>query len=123
MRWSALCVGLSLLSLPFLIHAQSSSANQAWMLGPFARPENAQPVITAQPESVFTDPILGKPVHWEALHTFNPAAVVRGGKVYLLYRAEDDSGAMQIGMHTSRLGLAVSDDGLHFTREAAPVFY
>jgi predicted GH43/DUF377 family glycosyl hydrolase len=62
-------------------------------------------------------------VHWEALHTFNPAAVVRDGKVYVLYRAEDDSGTMQIGMHTSRLGLAVSEDGVHFTREATPVFY
>lgn len=93
------------------------------MLGPFTRPENAQPVITARHASVFTDPILGKPVHWEALHTFNPAAVVRNGKIYVLYRAEDDSGTMQIGMHTSRLGLAVSDDGLHFTREDAPVFY
>jgi predicted GH43/DUF377 family glycosyl hydrolase len=93
------------------------------MLGPFSRPEGAQPVITARRESVFTDPILDKPVHWEALHTFNPAAVVRNGKIYVLYRAEDDSGAMQIGMHTSRLGLAVSEDGVHFTREAAPVFY
>jgi predicted GH43/DUF377 family glycosyl hydrolase len=93
------------------------------MLGPFVRPQNAQPVITARPASVFTDPILGKPVHWEALHTFNPAAVVRDGKIYVLYRAEDDSGTMQIGMHTSRLGLAVSEDGLHFTREDVPVFY
>src|SRR5438309_9973719 len=57
------------------------------MLGPFARPENAQPVVTARPESVFTDPILGKPVHWEALHTFNPAAVVRNGKIYALHDA------------------------------------
>jgi predicted GH43/DUF377 family glycosyl hydrolase len=93
------------------------------MLGPFSRPENAQPLITARPASVFTDPILGKSVHWEALHTFNPAAVVRDGKIYVLYRAEDDSGTMQIGMHTSRLGLAVSEDGLHFTREDAPVFF
>ena len=31
-------------------------------------------------------------VHWEALHTFNPAAIVRNGKVYVLYRAEDDTG-------------------------------
>jgi predicted GH43/DUF377 family glycosyl hydrolase len=110
-------------------HAQHSKAPAAttkataWMLGPFVRPENAQPVITARPESVFTDPILDKPVHWEALHTFNPAAVVRDGKIYVLYRAEDDSGTMQIGMHTSRLGLAVSGDGLHFTREDTPVFY
>lgn len=116
MRWIVLSV------LGFLA-ASVSPKPGSWMLGPFSRPENAQPVITARPESVFTDPILNKPVHWEALHTFNPAAVVRDGKVYVLYRAEDDSGTMQIGMHTSRLGLAVSEDGLHFTREASPVFY
>jgi beta-1,2-mannosidase len=103
--------------------ASEAALTTQWMLGPVSRPEDAQPVITARPESVFTDPILGRPVHWEALHTFNPAAVVREGKVYLLYRAEDDSGTMQIGMHTSRLGLAVSDDGLHFAREGTPVFY
>ena len=36
----------------------------------------------------------------------------------MLYRAEDDSGAMEIGGHTSRLGLAESKDGIHFTRRA-----
>jgi predicted GH43/DUF377 family glycosyl hydrolase len=122
MRWSALCVVWFLLAAPAQKHPTEVQP-AAWMLGPFARPDNAQPVITARPASVFTDPILGKPVHWEALHTFNPAAVVRDGKIYLLYRAEDDSGTMQIGMHTSRLGLAVSEDGLHFTREDVPVFY
>jgi predicted GH43/DUF377 family glycosyl hydrolase len=133
MRWSALCVAWFLLAAGFPNHAQHGKAHSKapaavtkaapWMLGPFARPENAQPVITAQPASVFTDAILDKPVHWEALHTFNPAAVMREGKINVLYRAEDDSGTMQIGMHTSRLGLAVSDDGVHFKREDAPVFY
>jgi beta-1,2-mannosidase len=133
MRWTALCVAWFLLAAGFPNHAQHSKAQPkapaattkaaAWMLGPFTRPENAQPVITARPESVCTDPILDKPVHWEALHTFNPAAVVRDGKIYVLYRAEDDSGTMEIGMHTSRLGLAVSEDGEHFTREDTPVFY
>ena len=61
-------------------------------------------------------------VRWESLHTFNPAAAIHDGKVFLLYRAEDDSGTMEIGMHTSRLGLGISDDGLNFTRESAPVF-
>jgi predicted GH43/DUF377 family glycosyl hydrolase len=93
-----------------------------WAIAPFARPVD-EPVIRPNPESTFTDPITGKPVHWEALHTFNPAAVVRNGKVYVLYRAEDDSGSMQIGMHTSRLGLAESQDGVHFTRSPEPVFY
>ena len=63
-----------------------------------------------------------KPVHWEATHTFNPASVVRDGKIYLLYRAEDDNGK-GIGGFTSRLGLAASDDGIHFTRLPAPVLY
>jgi beta-1,2-mannosidase len=72
---------------------------------------------------MFQDPILHQPVAWEALHTFNPAAIVRHGKVYVLYRAEDNSGAMEIGGHTSRLGLAESSDGIHFKREGEPVFY
>ena len=96
---------------------------QAWMLGPFARPANSLPVIRPQAKKTFVDPIVKQPVHWEALHTFNPAAVVRGGKVVVLYRAEDNSGAMQIGMHTSRLGLAESGDGIHFAQRPEPVFY
>jgi predicted GH43/DUF377 family glycosyl hydrolase len=93
-----------------------------WQLGPFSRPVTA-PVIAPNPKSTFRDPISGKSVHWEALHTFNPAAIVRNGKVYVLYRAEDDSGEMRIGLHTSRLGLAESSDGIHFTRRPAPVLY
>ena len=95
----------------------------SWVIGPFTRPANGNPVISPNPASTFQDPILKKPVQWEALHTFNPAAIVRGGKVYVLYRAEDNSGKMQIGMHTSRLGLAESEDGIHFTRQPAPVFF
>jgi predicted GH43/DUF377 family glycosyl hydrolase len=93
-----------------------------WILGPFVRPLDA-PIIEPNPKLVFTDPITNQPVRWEALHTFNPGAIVRQGKVYVLYRAEDDSGTMAIGMHTSRLGLASSEDGIHFTTQPAPVFY
>ena len=103
-----------------MLHAQDV---QPWLIGPFTRPVAANPVITPQPDSTFLDPILKTQVHWEALHTFNPAAVVRNGKVYVLYRAEDNSGAMEIGGHTSRLGLAESSDGIHFTRLGEPVFY
>lgn len=103
--------------------AQTASLDQHdWALGPFTRPVD-EPVISPRPESIFHDPLQSQPVHWEALHTFNPAAVVRNGKIVLLYRAEDDSGSMQIGMHTSRLGLAESEDGIHFTRLPEPVFY
>jgi predicted GH43/DUF377 family glycosyl hydrolase len=94
----------------------------AWQLGPFHRPV-AVPVIAPIADSLFPDPISGKSVRWEALHTFNPAAIVRNGKVYVLYRAEDDTGEMQIGLHTSRLGLAESTDGIHFRRRPQPVLY
>jgi predicted GH43/DUF377 family glycosyl hydrolase len=108
-----------------LFCAAASRAQEAgkWEIGPFARPASGNPVIAPRAESSFTDPILKKPVHWEVLHTFNPAAIVRDGKVYVLYRAEDDSGAMEIGGHTSRLGLAESTDGVSFVRRADPVLY
>lgn len=94
-----------------------------WMIGPFHRPPNPEPIIRPDPSAVFNDPIRHASVHWEALHTFNPAAIVRDGKVYVLYRAEDDQGEMKIGGHTSRIGVAVSDDGIHFTRDPEPVLY
>ncbi len=93
-----------------------------WQIGPFTRPAIGNPVIAPLTSASFIDPILKTPVHWEALHTFNPAAIVRDGKIFVLYRAEDDSGAMEIGGHTSRLGLAESEDGIHFTRRPEPVF-
>ncbi len=101
----------------------AAASGPDWGLGRFVRPDGVNPVITPRAQSVFLCPVRGTEVHWEALHTFNPAAVVRNGKVMLLYRAEDDTGTMEIGGHTSRLGLAESDDGLHFTRRATPVFY
>ncbi|HKD59519.1 MAG TPA: GDSL-type esterase/lipase family protein [Terracidiphilus sp.] len=94
-----------------------------WVIGPFTRPAAGNPVVAPNPASTFQDPIENKPVPWEVLHTFNPAATVRHGKVYLLYRAEDNSGTTEIGGHTSRLGLAESDDGIHFKRSGTPVFY
>ncbi len=114
---SALRIASAVLSLASACFAAD------WTLGPFTRPRGANPVISPRPASVFECPIRRAPVHWEALHTFNPAAIVRNGRIYVLYRAEDSSGAMSIGGHTSRLGLASSADGIHFDREPAPVFY
>ena len=106
-----------------LLAGAQPSNNTSWQIGPFARPATGNPVIAPESGQVFADPIRGTPVHWEALHTFNPAAVVRNDVVDVLYRAEDNTGEMQIGMHTSRLGLAESSDGIHFNRRATPVFY
>jgi beta-1,2-mannosidase len=114
-----LCLAAAL----FCVSALQAQDRAKWEIGPFARPASGNPVIAPRAESSFIDPILKTPVHWEVLHTFNPAAIVRDGKVYVLYRAEDDSGAMEIGGHTSRLGLAESTDGISFVRRADPVFY
>ena len=112
-----------LLQLGIGIAVFAWAAMGPWTLGTFRRPPDPKPIITPRPESVFQDPILHASVHWEALHTFNPAAIVRNGKVYVLYRAEDNTGQMEIGMHTSRIGLAESEDGIHFKRRDAPVLY
>jgi predicted GH43/DUF377 family glycosyl hydrolase len=52
---------------------------------------------------------------FESAGTFNPAAIEKDGKVVVLYRAQDRRG-------TSRLGYAVSEDGVHFKRWPKPVF-
>jgi beta-1,2-mannosidase len=119
-------VWLAALGCAAMVFAQSGLAQNsttAWVIGPFMRPAEGNPVVTPNANATFMDPIEHKPIHWEALHTFNPAAVVRHGKVYVLYRAEDNTGKMEIGGHTSRLGMAVSKDGIHFKRMAEPVFY
>jgi predicted GH43/DUF377 family glycosyl hydrolase len=110
----------ALLTLTLL--GAAKPAPKVWQIGPFTRPTDA-PVITPNKSSLFTDPIAKAPVHWESLHTFNPAAIVRDNKIYVLYRAEDDTGEMKIGLHTSRLGLATSTDGITFTRLHEPIFY
>ena len=53
---------------------------------------------------------------WESAGTFNPAVILRDGKIVMLYRAQDQQG-------TSRLGYAESDDGIHFTRRPDPVLW
>lgn len=115
------CALVFALALPSSL--RGGDADASWQLGPFSRPADAQPIISPRKDTIFEDPIVHKAVHWEALHTFNPGAIVRDGKIYVLYRAEDDSGKMKIGGHTSRVGLAVSEDGIHFQREKNPVLF
>lgn len=93
------------------------------MLGPFERPEGVNPIFVPNTDQTFECPMRGEEVLWEEMATFNPAAVVRDGKIHVLYRAEDQLGEMIIGGHTSRIGLAWSDDGLHFTKRPTPVLY
>jgi predicted GH43/DUF377 family glycosyl hydrolase len=85
----------ALLASPF---AQEASRSP---FAPWQRLSNA-PVIAPRGEG------------WESAGTFNPAAVARGEKIVMLYRAQDKAG-------TSRLGYAESSDGIHFQRRDEPV--
>jgi len=70
-------------------------------LGPFT-PYDGNPILRPQGDG------------WESASVYNPAAVVRDGQVALLYRAHADD-------VVSHVGLATSDDGLHFRRRPEPV--
>ena len=86
----------------------------------FVKADSLNPVLGPSAARVFVDPILKQPVRWEAKDVFNPAVVVKDNQVYLLYRAENQVGTVG---KASRIGLAVSADGLHFTRQPQPVLY
>lgn len=91
-----------------------------WAMGPFVKQD--KPVLSPTPDSTFDCPIDKRSVRWEQQNVYNPAAVVRDGKVYLLYRADDGPKQTAWG-RTCRIGLARSDDGRHFTRLGKPVLY
>lgn len=87
----------------------------------FYKPKE-NPIIKADSTFVFNDPIRKEMVHWQKADVFNPAAIVKDGKIFLLYRCEDNPAAT-LGERTSRLGLAESNDGIHFKKFPKPVLY
>ena len=87
-----------------------------WAFTGFEKADSINPILSPSADQLFTCPVSGKKVRWEERNVLNPTAVVKDGKVWMIYRAQDNE-------MTSRLGLAVSDDGLHFTKEPEPVFY
>lgn len=91
-----------------------------WSLQPFQKHDAINPCLDVNTQGRFFCPVRQDAVDWETKDVFNPAAVVRDGKVYLLYRAEDTIGKYA---GTSRIGIAESSDGLRFTRHDAPVLY
>ena len=101
---------------------KESKGLPSWAFGDFVRPEGVNPIITPNVESKFDCPMRKTSVGWEESDTFNPAATIKDGKVYVLYRAEDNS-AVGIGKRTSRIGLAESSDGISMKRQSTPVMY
>jgi predicted GH43/DUF377 family glycosyl hydrolase len=82
----------------------------------FVKADSINPVLKPSFSQVFYCPVSKMEVRWELRNVLNPSAIVKDNKVYLIYRAQDTS-------MTSRLGLAISDDGLHFKKRPEPVLY
>ena len=78
-----------------------SKPHAEFPLGPFT-PHDANPILRPQGDG------------WESSSVYNPAAVVKDDKVVLLDRGRADD-------IISHVGLATSDDGIHFDRHPEPV--
>lgn len=90
--------------------------DKGWTMDGFVKADSLNPVLLPSSTEKFTCPVSKLPVAWNEKNVLNPSAVVKDGKVYLLFRSQDSA-------MTSRLGLAVSDDGLHFSKMNEPVFF
>lgn len=58
---------------------------------------------------------------WQALATYNPAAIYEDGKVHILYRAQAINGTSVVGYATSKDGLHIDenlDEPIYFPRES-----
>ena len=125
---------------PSLCHSLSSHSFTLtpavdWIIQFQKMGNNVNPVLGPKASTSFTCPVRKKSVLWEEKDVFNPAAVVKDGNVYLLYRAEDKVSplsrdlltlSLQIGSlaGTSRIGIAWSEDGTTFQhRLTSPVLF
>ena len=97
----------------------SAQNGDDWAMLSFKKTDSVNPILRPGNNS-FMDPITKQRNFWEEKDVFNPAIVVKDGKVFMLYRAQDKTGKPE---GTSRIGLAESVDGIHFTRHAVPVLY
>lgn len=94
----------------------TTAVTEEWQLSGFTKADSLNPILSPSTTETFTCPLQQKTIAWSEKNVLNPAAVVKDGKVYLLYRSQDSA-------MTSRLGLAVSEDGFHFTKMKEPVLY
>jgi beta-1,2-mannosidase len=105
----------------FLAAGCSTTPQVEWNFRSFYKPAE-NPIVKADSTFTFIDPVKKTEVKWQKADVFNPAAIVKDNKVFLLYRCEDNPAAF-LGGRTSRIGLASSDDGIHFTKYPEPVLY
>jgi beta-1,2-mannosidase len=100
----------------FAQQVKTTHKKESWAIVDFVKADNINPILIPESSQLFSSPISNENVQWEQRNVLNPSAVVKDGKVYLIYRAQDNQ-------MTSRLGLAISEDGLHFKKQETPIFY
>jgi beta-1,2-mannosidase len=90
-------------AVAFVVAARARAADPAYRppFGPWSRLHGGEPILVAQGTG------------FEAAGVFNPAVIRDGQRYVMMYRAQDAKG-------TSRLGMATSDDGVHFARAPDP---
>ena len=105
-------------SLAFMACNFSTTTQQQhdWTIGDFVKQDSVNPILLPDTNFRFDCPVSNKQVLWQSKNVLNPTAFIKDGKVYLLYRAQDSA-------MTSRLGLAISEDGIHFKKQPNPIFY
>ncbi|HEY3940834.1 MAG TPA: family 43 glycosylhydrolase [Bryobacteraceae bacterium] len=76
--------------------------------------EKAAEAVHVEAQRISQESLLGPGKTWTELGLFNPTAIRVGSKTVLLFRAQDRA-------HTSRIGYAESEDGVHFVARHEPV--
>ncbi len=95
---------------------ESGPFPSSWALGNFEKLDAANPILLPNTVDSFIDPVSGQVVYWSNEALYNPTAVVKDGVIALLYRSQDHP-------LVSRVGLALSTDGVHFDNLGTPVLY
>ena len=65
----------------------------------FTKVDSLNPILNPSVTLQFIDPITNSYVKWEERNVLNPTAVIKDGKVYLMYRAQDFRSARYITLH------------------------
>ncbi|TAL60064.1 MAG: glycosidase [Bacteroidetes bacterium] len=117
---------IAIIELPLLIllgcnsvtlqDKSKTETTKNWKMSDFVKADSINPILKPSSDQGFSCPISKQEVKWEEKNVLNPSAIIKDGRVYLIYRAQDRE-------MTSRLGLAISEDGLHFKKLPAPVFH
>ncbi len=100
----------------FISCSNSTEHQKNWQLLGFEKVDSLNPILIPDSNQQFVCPVSQTTVNWEERNVLNPTAFIKDGKIHLIYRAQDRKG-------TSRLGLAISEDGLHFKKNPLPILF